>query len=73
MQEEEMKEFTITFKNGALARLKKVAKDLSISEDNLGEVLTKGIVLIDLAKDGTKVTFKKGKDEYSLDLRTPLS
>ncbi|MEK7551921.1 MAG: hypothetical protein AAB534_00745 [Patescibacteria group bacterium] len=61
--------FNITFKNGALKKLKKVANDLNISEDRLGEVLTKGINLIDLAKEGSIVTIKKGKEEYAIDLR----
>ncbi len=65
-------EFSITFTNGALARLKKIASDLNIPEDKLGDVLIKGIVLIDLAKEGekenSKVTIKKGKDEYVIPL-----
>lgn len=62
-------EFKITFRNGALARLRKVADDLKIPEDRLGEVLTKGISLIDIAKEGSVVTIKKGKEEYDIDLR----
>ena len=62
-------EFEITFRNGALKRLKKVAADLNIPEDRLGEVLTKGINLIDIAKEGSNVTIKKGKEEYVVDLR----
>lgn len=62
-------EFKITFRNGALKRLKKVAADLGISENNLGEVLTKGINLIDIAKVGTIITIKKDGKEYVIDLR----
>ena len=62
-------EFSITFRNGALTLLKKVAADLRISEDRLGEVLTKGISLIDVAKEGTNITIKKGGEEYVIDLR----
>lgn len=62
-------ELNVTFRNGALKRLKKVAHDLDIPEDKLGDVLTKGINLIDLAKEGSIVTVKKGKEEYVFDLR----
>lgn len=68
---EETKEdiFNVSFKNGALTKLKKVASDLHISEDHLADVLTKGINLIDLAKEGSIVTIRKGKEEYAIDLR----
>lgn len=62
-------EFTITFRNGALAKLKKVANDLGIQDDSLGDVLVKGLNLIDTAKEGTNVTIEKGKDKYVIDLR----
>lgn len=62
-------EFTITFKNGALKRLKKIAAELNVPEERLGDVLVKGITLIDLAKDGHNVVVKKGKEEYLIDLR----
>jgi hypothetical protein len=65
----QQEEFSVTFRNGALARLKKVAHDLSIPEDRLGDVLTKGISLMDMAKEGTNVTVKIGKEEYVIDLR----
>lgn len=67
--EEKNNEFSITFRNGALERLKKVAADLKIPEERLGDVLTKGLSLIDIAKEGTIVTIKKGKEEYVIDLR----
>mgnify|MGYP001617434721 CR=1 FL=1 len=69
--EEEAKpsEFSITFRNGALVKLKKIAADLGISEDRLGDVLTKGINLIDVAKEGNNVTIKKKNSEYVIDLR----
>jgi hypothetical protein len=71
MTEEEFQngEFTITFRNGALKRLKKVAADLGIPEDRLGEVLTKGVSLIDVGKEGHNITIKKGHEEYLIDLR----
>ncbi len=62
-------EFSITFRNGALKRLKKLASDLNVPESQLGDVLSKGINLMDVAKEGTVVTVKKGKEEYQIDLR----
>jgi len=62
-------ELSFTFKNGALTQLKKVASELSIPENRLEDVLTKGISLIDIAKEGFNVTIKKGKEEYLIDLR----
>lgn len=66
---EKQPEFTITFKNGALKRIKKIASDLNIPEERLGDVLIKGINLIDVAKEGQVITIKKGKEEYVIDLR----
>lgn len=70
VSEVEEEVFDVTFRNGALKRIKKVASELGISDDNLEEVLKKGIVLMDIAKDGNYITVKKGKDEYLIDLRT---
>ncbi|MEK7098936.1 MAG: hypothetical protein AAB916_00270 [Patescibacteria group bacterium] len=68
-KEQKQQEFNITFKNGALERLKKVAADLKIPEDRLGDVLIKGLNLIDIAKEGTVVTIEKGREKYVIDLR----
>ncbi len=56
--------YTVTFRNGALAKIKKVAAD-----DRLQDVLAKAISVIDAAKEGTQITVKKGKEEYVIDLR----
>lgn len=69
VDEQKEPEFNVTFRNGALARLKKVAADLGIPEDRLGEVLIKGLSLIDIGKEGTNITIEKGKDKYVIDLR----
>ncbi len=61
-------EFVVTFKNGALERLKKAASDLGVSEDNLGDVLIKGLKLIEAAKEGT-LTIEKGKERYVIDIK----
>lgn len=60
---------SITFRNGALTKIKKIAAELNIPEDRLTDVLTKGINLIDIAKEGSTVTVKKGNAEYAIDLR----
>jgi len=67
--EEKQEEFSVTFRNGALARLKKVARELNIPENNLAEVLKKGVALIDVAKDGNSVTFEKDNQKYVIDIR----
>jgi len=67
--EQAEEQFTVTFRNGALTRIKKVARDLAIPEDRLSDVLIKAITLVDLAKEGTVITVKKGKEEYVIDLR----
>jgi len=72
MEPEEKKndpEFSVTLRNGALDKLKQVASDLGIPEDRMGDVLIKGLSLIDVAKEGTAITIKKGKEEYVIDLR----
>lgn len=71
MEEEKKTEETLSvvFKNGALKKIKKVATDLGIPEERLAEVLTKGVNLIDISKEGAIVTIKKGKEEYAIDLR----
>lgn len=62
-------EFSVLLRNGALTKLKQVAKDLNIPEDRMGEILIKGLSLIDSGKEGNNITIKKGKDEYVIDLR----
>ena len=68
-QNENDQEFSVTFRNGALEKLKKVATELEIPEERLGDVLIKGLNLIDMAKEGTNVTVKKDKEQYVIDLR----
>lgn len=71
MDEDKKKEetFTITFRNGALAKLKKLASDLNISNDRLADVVAKTISVVEAAKEGNTMTIKKGKEEYVIDLR----
>lgn len=64
---EEKERFDISFGNGALKKLKELASFLSISEDKLGEVLIKGMKIIDAVKDAGEdkivIESKDGKRE----------
>lgn len=59
--------FGVTFGNGALRKLKELAAYLSIPEDKLGEVLVKGMKIIDAVKDSGEdkiiIETKEGKRE----------
>lgn len=43
--------FDVSFGNGALKKLKDLGVYLSVPEDKLGEVLIKGMKIIEVAKD----------------------
>jgi hypothetical protein len=60
-------EYVLTFRNGALQKLKDLAKKLNISEDNLDQVVTRGIKVLELPEDN-KISFKKDGDTYIADL-----
>lgn len=60
--------YEITFRNGALKKLKDLAKRLDVPEDNLAQVLTKGMKVIELAEDN-KITIRSGGDNYIIDLK----
>jgi hypothetical protein len=59
--------FGVSFGNGALKKLKELATYLSIPEDKLGEVLVKGMKIIDAVKDAGEdkiiIETKEGKRE----------
>jgi hypothetical protein len=48
---EEKERFDISFGNGALKKLKELGVYLAVPEDKLGEVLIKGMRIIEVAKD----------------------
>ena len=48
---EEKERFDISFGNGALKKLKELANYLGVSEEKLGDVLVKGMKIIEIAKD----------------------
>lgn len=60
--------YEITFRNGALKKLRILAERLDIGEDNLAEVLARGMKVMELAEDN-KVSIKSGKDTYIIDLK----
>ncbi|HBH46874.1 MAG: hypothetical protein A2445_05665 [Candidatus Jacksonbacteria bacterium RIFOXYC2_FULL_44_29] len=63
----EKERFDISFGNGALKKLKELANYLSISEDRLGDILVKGMKIIDAVKDAGEdkiiIETKDGKRE----------
>lgn len=61
-------EYQLTFKNGALAKLKQLAQKLNISEDNLDDVVQKGLKALELPDDD-KLTFNKGGERYFVDIK----
>lgn len=61
-------EYTITFKEGALAKLRDLAWSLEVPPEKLGEVLEKGIKILDFAKDGKLIVEKYGT-KFEVDLK----
>lgn len=61
-------EYTITYRKGAYYKLREIARDLDISEHELGKVLEKGMRLLDFAKDG-KVIVEKYGVKFEVDLK----
>ena len=61
-------QFTAIFKNGALEQLKQLATSLEIPEEKMGEVLTKGIKIIDLARGG-KLIIEKNNERIEVDVK----
>ena len=67
-EEEKEDQYVLTFKNGALVKLKALAQKYGISEDELDKVVSKGLKVLDLPEDG-KIVFKVGSDTYNIDLK----
>lgn len=61
-------EYTLNFKNGALAKLKQVADKLDIPESDLDKVVEKGLKALELPDDG-KLLFKKGGATYVIEIK----
>jgi hypothetical protein len=60
--------YEITFRNGALKKLKTLAAKLDIPEDNLAEVLARGMKVIEAAEDN-KISVKINGEIYIIDLK----
>jgi hypothetical protein len=61
-------EYTITFKNGALVKIKQLAHKFNIPEDNLDDVIQKGLKALELSDDD-KLEFNKGGTKYFIDIK----
>lgn len=61
-------EYILTFRNGALTKLKELAVKLDIPPESLSEVVVKGMKLLDLASDG-KLVIEKGQEKLEIDLK----
>lgn len=60
--------FSVSFYGNALLKIKELALSLNIPDDNLTEVLVKGIKIIDLARDG-KLIIEKGNERLVIDIK----
>lgn len=61
-------EYQLTFTNGALDKLKQLARKLDIPESSLDEVVQKGLKALELPEDN-KLLFKKGGETYFIDIK----
>ncbi len=61
-------EFCVVFRHEALDKLKKMAKVLNIPEDKMGNVLVKGLHLIDISQGG-KLYVERDKDCMEIDIK----
>ena len=61
-------EFTVIFKKGALKKLKEMAVVLNVPEDRLGDVLMKGLKIIELAKGGS-IIIEDQKEVMEIDIK----
>lgn len=71
MPPEEKERFDVSFGNGALKKLKELAKYLGVSDDGLGEVLIKGMKAIEFSKDygDGKFSFEKDGKKITIDVK----
>lgn len=61
-------EYVLTFKNGALGKLRQLAQKLGIPESDLDKVVEKGLRALDLPEDD-KLIFSKGGEKYFVDIK----
>lgn len=60
--------YELTFKNGALEKLKQLAKRFDIPEENLDQVIEKGLRALELGDDD-RLEFNKGGNKYFVRLK----
>lgn len=61
-------EFTVVFKGEALTKLKDLASSLDVDPEKLGDVLVKGIHIMDMAKDADLIIERK-KHRVKIDVK----
>ena len=66
--QEDVNEFCVVFRKDALATLENLAKFLDIPYDKLGDVLVKGLHIIEMAKEG-KIIIETKKERLEVDVK----
>ncbi len=61
-------EFTVVFKGEALEKLEELASYLHISSNKLGDVLVKGIHIIDMARD-CRIIIESPQKKFEINLK----
>lgn len=56
-------QYELVFKNGALANLKSLAKRFNVPENDLKQVVSKGIKLLGIVKDAKQLTLEDRNGE----------
>ena len=63
-------QYEIIFKNGALANLKQLAKSFGVPENELKQVVSKGVNLLTLVKDAKSLVFEdKNGNRFFVDVK----
>lgn len=67
-QNQQTEEYIVTYRNGALVKLKTLANKFGIPEDDLNKVIEKGLKVLELQLDDNRIIFKRGNDTFFVDL-----
>ena len=66
---EQDEQYELVFKNGALANLKELARAFGVPENDLGQVVNKGIQLLKITKNSKIIFFEdQNGSRYKVDL-----
>ncbi|PWU23391.1 hypothetical protein C5B42_03090 [Candidatus Cerribacteria bacterium 'Amazon FNV 2010 28 9'] len=60
--------FVLTFTNGALAKLQELAQEFGVPQERLGDVVAKGLKILDLSKNG-KIIIDKTTEKLEVDIK----